>query len=265
MRQMAHLILSHVHDPALVAALTQASTGFEVAALDAATADVVAYLTAQQPRLIVIELNSPGLDWEAWIMSAKVSPATRKMPVLAIGPDIPGIGLHPRARKAGADVVVEPGAFAQDAAALIAKHARPDESAEILRQSQLPLPELAQKAIAEFNARDFWEQHETFEHVWKDEPGPIRQMYQGILQVGVAYLQIQRKNFVGARKLFQRARQYLGVLPDVSQGVDIRQLRDDAQAAQEALEALGPERVAEFPDALFKPIRLVSYHPPHDV
>jgi predicted metal-dependent hydrolase len=83
-------------------------------------------------------------------------------------------------------------------------------------------------------------------------------MYQGILQVGVAYLQIERKNYIGARKLFLRAWQYLNVLPDICQGVDIAQLRADAQAARDALEQLGPERIAAFPRALMAPIRRVA-------
>jgi hypothetical protein len=83
-------------------------------------------------------------------------------------------------------------------------------------------------------------------------------MYQGILQVGVAYYQIQRRNYTGARRLFQRAWQYLSALPDVCQGVDIAQLRADVQAAQAELERLGPERIAEFPPELLRPIRLVK-------
>jgi predicted metal-dependent hydrolase len=79
-------------------------------------------------------------------------------------------------------------------------------------------------------------------------------MYQGILQVGVAYYQVQRKNYVGARKLFQRAWQYLTVLPDWCQGVDIARLRADAQVALAELERLGPERIAEFDPAFFKPV-----------
>ncbi|PJF46953.1 MAG: DUF309 domain-containing protein [Chloroflexi bacterium] len=225
------------------------------------TNDVVAYLVARQPRLIVVDLNVKSLDWEGWVMAAKTSPATRKMPVLAFGSHTDAARIA-RARKAGCDAVVSNGAFMAHLADMIQTHARPDESEALLRQAQEPLPELARQAIAQFNAGEFWEQHETFETVWRAEPGPVRQMYQGILQVGVAYYQIQRRNYDGARKLFQRAWQYLSVLPDVCQGVDIAQLRADAQAALAELERLGPARIAEFDPALFKPIRLVSLgHP----
>ncbi|MCS7054857.1 MAG: DUF309 domain-containing protein [Thermoflexales bacterium] len=221
------------------------------------TDDVVAYLVARQPQLIIVDLNVRSVDWERWVMAAKTSPATRKMPILAFGAHMDAARIA-QARKAGCDAVISNGAFMADPAGAIQKHARPDESEALRRQAQDPLPELAHKAIEQFNAGEFWEQHETFEAVWRAEPGPVRQMYQGILQVGVAYYQIQRRNYDGARKLFQRAWQYLSALPDVCQGVDIAQLRADAQAAMAELERLGPERIAEFDPALFKPIRLVA-------
>lgn len=217
------------------------------------TNDIVAYLVAKQPWLAIVDLNAKSIDWQRWVIAAKTSPATRKIPILAFGSHMDTATIA-RARKAGCEAVVSNGAFMADVTGMIRKHARLDESEELKRQAQEPLPELARHAIEQFNQGEFWEQHETFETVWRAEPGPIRQLYQGMLQVGVAYYQIQRKNYEGARKLFQRAWQYLNVLPDVSQGVDIARLKADAQAALTELERLGPERIAEFDPALFKPI-----------
>lgn len=127
---------------------------------------------------------------------------------------------------------------------------------ELLRQAALPPPDLLLKGIHEFNAGAFFEQHETLETAWRNESGPIRQMYQGILQIGVAYYQIQRGNYIGALKMFQRAWQYLDLLPDVCQGVLIAQFRVDAHAAQAELERLGPHRIAAFSPVFFKPIQV---------
>ncbi|MDW8396256.1 MAG: DUF309 domain-containing protein [Anaerolineae bacterium] len=217
----------------------------------------VDFLVAHQPRLIVVDLHARSLDWRAWVLAAKTSPATRKMPILAFGPHVE-TALWQEARQLGCDAVTSNGSFAADPVGAIQRHARPDESAELHRQAQQPLPALARKAIEQFNRGEYWEQHETFESVWRAEPGPIRQMYQGILQVGVAYYQIQRHNYLGARKMFQRAWQYLNVLPDICQGVDVAQLRADAKAAMDELERLGPERIAEFDLALLKPIHLLD-------
>jgi predicted metal-dependent hydrolase len=236
--------------------IVAAQLGYRVEHGDAPPADPIDFLVARQPALIVLSIDARS-TWRPFIVAAKTSPATRKMPILAITPD-DDAALMASAKQAGANVVVTLPAFLADTAGLINKHAKADESAELLRQAQLPLPEMARHAIAQFNAREFFEQHETFEHLWRQEQGPVRQMYQGVLQVGVAYLQIQRGNYAGARKIFQRAWQYLNVLPDVCQGVDVAQFKADAQAALAELERLGPERIAEFPDALFKPVVMAS-------
>lgn len=252
---MTRALLAFLHDKSVRAVLDAAASAldFHVQYGAAPPADPIDFLVALQPVLIVLDANDPP-SWRPFILSAKTSPATRKMPILVIAPK-DDVTLAASANSAGADAVVTLPAFMADPAGIIRQHARADDSAELLRQSRLPLSELARHAIAQFNAREFFEQHESFEHLWRQEPGPIRQMYQGILQVGVAYLQIQRGNYAGARKIFQRAWQYLNVLPDVCQGVDIAQLRADARTAQAELEKLGPARIAEFPVALFKPVR----------
>ena len=211
---------------------------------------VIETLVKAQPSLLLLALEVDPSMVLHYITVAKTNPTTRKIPILVIDDGDPAPILQ-----AGADMVINRATFLADPSLVLKQHARPDDRAELMRQAQLPLPELAHKAIGQFNAREFWEQHETFETVWRAEPGPIRQLYQGILQVGVAYLQIRRKNYDGAGKLFLRAAQYLQVLPDVCQGIDIAQFRADAQASQAALGALGPERIVEFPEALFKPIK----------
>ena len=221
--------------------------------INPAVATIVEALVQLQPALLIVVVQPDKDDVYRAITAAKTSPATRKIPILLIdamaAPDL---------LRTGADSVITPAAFLTDVRSHIQIHIRADDSAELLRQSRLPLPPLAHTAIEQFNAGEFFEQHETFEALWRAEPGPIRQLYQGLLQVGVAYLQIQRKNYAGARKLFLRATQYLQALPDVCQGIDMAQFRADAQAAQATLEALGPDRIADFPPSTFKPIRFAK-------
>jgi hypothetical protein len=255
---MVKTILVRAEDAALQQCVASAaqSVGYAPAAFSAGR-DITDALVAMQPWLVLVDLAQSG--WQPFVISAKTSPATRKMPILAIAPTLStDAALMEQARKAGCDAVVTREAFMGDAVGVIQMHARLDESEQLLRQAREPLPAMAHQAIELFNTGEYFEQHEVFEHLWRAESGPVRQMYQGILQVGVAYYQIQRRNYAGARKLFQRAWQYLSALPDVCQGVDIAQLRLDAQTAQAELERLGPERIAEFPIALMKPVRYAA-------
>ncbi len=254
---MLKIITGWILDKQLREATTHAAQtlGFEVVWANTTTpitgTATTDHLVAHQPWLVLVELN-PALDWLNVVTIAKTSPATRKIPILAIG-DVSDAEAQ-RARRVGCEAVVPMSEFVANAASHIQQHAKADDSAELARQALLPLPQLAHTAIEQFNQKEFFEQHELFEALWRAEPGPVRQMYQGILQVGVAYLQIQRKNYTGARKIFQRAWQYLNALPDVCQGVDIAQLKEDAQAAQAELERLGPQRIGEFSAVFFKPV-----------
>ena len=46
-----------------------------------------------------------------------------------------------------------------------------------MRQAAQPLPEPALDGIQAFNRREFYVQHELLEEAWRDELGPVRQLY----------------------------------------------------------------------------------------
>lgn len=109
-----------------------------------------------------------------------------------------------------------------------------------------------------FNAGQYWEAHEALEAAWKEERGPARHLYKGILQAGVMYLQIQRGNYVGMAKMYQRCKKWLRPWPPVCRCVNVDQLRADVETVMEAARALGPERLGEFDKSLFKPVELTK-------
>jgi predicted metal-dependent hydrolase len=119
---------------------------------------------------------------------------------------------------------------------------------------QVPLSEMALQGLQFYNLGEYFEAHEILEAAWRQDQTPGRELYQGVLQVGIAYLQIERGNYTGALKMFLRARRWLDPLPDQCRGVEVAQLRQDAQRAQAALKALGRERMAEFDRSLFRPV-----------
>jgi predicted metal-dependent hydrolase len=117
---------------------------------------------------------------------------------------------------------------------------------------------MAVKGIDLFDRGLFWEAHEALEAAWRDETGPVRHLYQGILQVGVVYLQIERNNFIGMAKMFERCKKWLMPWPDQCRGVDVAQLRADVAAAVSAAGKLGPGNLAGFDKSLFKKVKRVS-------
>jgi predicted metal-dependent hydrolase len=123
------------------------------------------------------------------------------------------------------------------------------------RNCSAPLHPAALSGLALFNAGEYFEAHEALESAWRDETGPIRELYQGILQVAVTYLHIQRGNYRGALKVSARCQPKLADWPDECRGVAVAQLRGDLAAVLEALLRLGPEHIASFDQGLFKPIQ----------
>jgi predicted metal-dependent hydrolase len=89
------------------------------------------------------------------------------------------------------------------------------------------------------------------------EEGIGRDLYRAVLQVAVAYYQIERANYNGAAKMFLRMRQWIEPLPDVCRGIDVAQLRTDSRRVHQALLALGPERLHEFDVSLLRPVKYI--------
>ena len=117
-----------------------------------------------------------------------------------------------------------------------------------------PLPDTVLRGLEYFNRGEFFEAHEYLEIAWRAEEGPIRDLYQGILQVGVGYYHLQRGNLAGARKMFARARRCLQIFPAVPCGIDVAGLLADVDAVEAAM--LSPERLRDRIQAgLFKPVR----------
>ena len=98
-----------------------------------------------------------------------------------------------------------------------------------------PLHPKAREGIRLFNQREFYEAHEPLEEAWMLTSSPERDLYQGILQIGLAYYQISRGNTRGALKMFKRGDRNLAPLGDHLLGIDISQLRADAGAVENLL------------------------------
>ena len=117
-----------------------------------------------------------------------------------------------------------------------------------------PLHPKAVEGFHLFNAGQYWLAHEALEAAWRQEKGEIRHLYRGILQVGVAYLHITRRNYVGAIKLYHRSQRWLKPFPAVCRGVEVARLRQDFEEVIRVARQLGPDHLDQFDRALLKPV-----------
>jgi sugar phosphate isomerase/epimerase/predicted metal-dependent hydrolase len=107
------------------------------------------------------------------------------------------------------------------------------------------------KGIALFNQGEFHAQHEEIEAEWHAERGPIRRLYQGILQIGVGFHHALNGNQRGAVALLRDGiEKTSGFLPQAL-GIDTARLVRESQACLEHIERLGPDDIDQFdPDTI---------------
>ena len=220
--------------------------------------ELVAAVDLHFPVLALLDLKTPG-DWETAIQRCKLSPQNRQIPLYAFGSHVDTETLR-RARQAGADHAWARSKMMEELVAVVQRYVHPP--AREVEGSADPLSRTAVAGLLEFNRREFFEQHEYRELAWNEESRPVREMYQGILQVGVAFLQIERDNWRGALKLFRRGLPRLRGLPAVCQGVDVAGLRSAAETIHAEVTALGPDRLAEFDRSRFP---LIHFENPYGV
>jgi hypothetical protein len=216
----------------------------------------IARLADDNAALMLVDHTLP--DWKQWVTPVKISPATRRIPIVLIAE---GASTHSDSLLAGVDFELPVESLAERLPWIVEHHARLPDPAQ-LRELECgcaeALPPLAVQGVAKFNAGEYYPQHDLFEAQWVQTAGPVRDLYRVILQVGVAYYQIERGNHRGALKMLLRSVQWLQLLPDVCQGVDVRQLREDSYRVRAALEAIPPAEITHFDRSLLRPLRLVN-------
>ena len=98
--------------------------------------------------------------------------------------------------------------------------------------------------VRQFNDGQYFECHETLETLWKAERRPLRRLYQGVLQIGVALYHLERGNQRGAIRLLERGLNHLRLFTPSCQGVDVMTLMADAEACLAVVLSYGSERPA---------------------
>jgi predicted metal-dependent hydrolase len=102
------------------------------------------------------------------------------------------------------------------------------------------------KGIALFNQREFYEQHEEIEAEWHAERGPIRPLYQGLLQIGVGFHHALNHNHQGATALLADGIAKTSAFGPQVLGIDIARFVVETQACLDRLRELGPANMSDF-------------------
>jgi hypothetical protein len=202
---------------------------------------------------LLFDLTNKSIPWVTWIPALKSSPATRRIPIIGFGPH-EDVALMKEAQGLGAELIVGRSRFTSDMPALFERYVRVPDRSAVEGACAEALSDLGLEGIAQFNAGAYYKAHDSLEAAWVADQGPGRDLYRAMLQIGIAYHQIERGNYRGAVKMLLRVRQWLEPLPDVCRGVDVARLREDAERVYTALVEAGETGLATLDRDLLRPI-----------
>lgn len=254
---MAHALHLITRDLATSTAIDTigAELGYAVTVVEPAEAEALAFRIARErPTAVILDLSIDTTVWRAIASALKRSAATRRLPVLGLADrSNPDASV---ARADGIDDVIDRRHLESELPATLTRWVRPVDPAALADACAQPLSAAAIAGIALFNRGEYFEAHERLEEAWNADLGPGRDLYRGLLQIAVAYLQIERRNHAGATKILLRMWNWLDPLPAQCRGVDVADARANARAAQQALAALRPDEMERFDRALLRPLRV---------
>ena len=105
------------------------------------------------------------------------------------------------------------------------------------------------EGLAHFNAREFWEAHESWETIWLAAETDVEQFLQGLIQLAAAYHHVKRGTYRGGVRLFDAALRRLSAFPPNFSGIDRAAAEETARRHRERI-ASSDEKVpeTEFPE-----------------
>ena len=93
-----------------------------------------------------------------------------------------------------------------------------------------------QQAVDLFNQCAWYEAHDAFEEIWHETADPDRRLLQGILQIAVAHVHLDRGNLRGATILLGEGVGSLSLAVPGDLGLNLPLVRDQARLRLEALQ-----------------------------
>lgn len=115
-----------------------------------------------------------------------------------------------------------------------------------MTSEQENIPQEFWQGIAEFNQKEFYKCHDTFEALWHEAGNPQRNFYQGILQIAVGLYHAGNENWRGAViSLGEGIRKLNYYHPDYF-NINVDKFLIESSELLKHLQQSGPEKIADF-------------------
>src|SRR5258706_15118513 len=87
-----------------------------------------------------------------------------------------------------------------------------------------------------FNQGRFFEAHEAWEEMWREQHGDLRLFAQGLIQAAVGLHHFSHRNLIGARAQLRKSIEKLDLYAADEAGIDLAKLRAELRQVLDRLE-----------------------------
>ncbi len=98
------------------------------------------------------------------------------------------------------------------------------------------------RGVELFNRGEFWESHEAWEDIWREDNSDERIFFQGLIQIAAAFHHLGNRNLRGMRTLLREGSVKLEPFRPFYEGIDLDRLLSHIGEWRQALDR-EPERV----------------------
>jgi predicted metal-dependent hydrolase len=109
------------------------------------------------------------------------------------------------------------------------------------------------KGVLEFNQGLYFEAHESWEEIWREENGEERLFYQGLIQIAAGYLKWEQGVLTGSVKLWRSGLEKLQPFRPLYLGIDLDSFLQTVGGHLKLVEAALRQKTDE-PPALAAPV-----------
>ena len=97
---------------------------------------------------------------------------------------------------------------------------------------------LFQQGLDHYRSNDYFEAHESWEDLWSDYYLEDRKFVQGLIQLSVSFVHLDRGNMNGAKSLLRKAKEKFQLFSGIHRNINIDILIDEIKFVEDKYNAI---------------------------
>ena len=94
---------------------------------------------------------------------------------------------------------------------------------------ELEKKKLFKKGLRYYKLKNFYDAHEAWEDLWSDYYLEDRKFVQGLIQLSVSFVHLERSNLKGANSLLNKCKSKFKLYSGINRGIDVNLLLEEIE------------------------------------